>query len=64
MGGTTMSGASAAGTYVLDNNVFTFTDSEGNVTEGKLTADNTLQISLKASQMATEPYEITLTIAE
>ncbi len=64
MGGTTMSGASAAGTYVLDNNVFTFTDSEGNVTVGTLVGDNAICIELKASQMATEPYEITLTIAE
>ena len=55
MGGTPYEGASASGTYTLEGNVFTFTDSEGNVTEGKLTAVNTLVISLKASSMAKDP---------
>ena len=59
MGGTPYEGASASGTYTLEGNVFTFTDSEGNVTEGKLTAVNTLVISLKASSMAKDPYEVT-----
>ncbi len=59
MGGTPYEGVSANGTYTLEGNVFTFTDSEGNVTEGELTADNTLVISLKASAMAKDPYEVT-----
>ena len=41
-----------------------FTDSEGNVTEGVVTADNTFVISLFASQMASEPYEVTFTAVE
>ncbi len=69
MGGTTYAGSAAAGTYVLEGNVFTFTDSEGNVTVGKVTADNVLNISLNASAMAKLPYEIyftpaTYTVAE
>jgi hypothetical protein len=63
MGGTQMDGASAEGTYTVDGNKFVFTDSANNVTEGKLTADNTLVISLKASAMASAPYEVTLTPA-
>jgi hypothetical protein len=63
MGGEMYDGASASGTYALDGDKFTFTDSEGNVTEGVLTADNTLKISLKASAMAKEPYEVTFTAA-
>ena len=59
MAGTPYEGVAANGTYTLDGNIFTFTDSEGNVTEGKLTADNTLMISLKASSMAKDPYEVT-----
>ena len=61
MGDTVYEGVSASGTYTLDGNTFTFTDSEGNVTEGKLVAENTLQISLKASAMASAPYEVTFT---
>ena len=64
MGGTAMDGVSAAGTYVLNGSSFVFTDSEGNVTEGTVTADNTLVISLKASAMAADPYEVTFTVAE
>lgn len=63
MGGTMYDGSNASGTYTVDSNKFTFTDSEGNITEGKLTADNTLVISLKASKMAKEPYEVTFTQA-
>lgn len=59
MGGTTYDGSAATGTYTVDGNKFVFTDSENNVTEGQLTADNTLVISLKASAMAKEPYEVT-----
>ena len=59
MGGTTYDGSTASGTYTIDGNKFVFTDSEGTVTEGTLTADNTLVISLMASAMAKEPYEIT-----
>ena len=64
MGGTDMDGSSANGTYVIDGSKFTFTDSEGNVVEGVLTADNTLKISLNASAMASTPYEVTFTAAE
>ncbi|MBQ8238474.1 MAG: hypothetical protein IJZ39_10050 [Oscillospiraceae bacterium] len=59
MGGTVYDGSAASGTYTAENGVFTFTDSEGNITEGAVTADNTLVISLMASQMAKEPYEVT-----
>ena len=64
MGDTVYEGVSAEGTYTLDGNKFTFTDSEGNVTEGKLTENNTLSIALKASAMATTPYEVIFTISE
>ena len=63
MGGAYQEGVSAVGTYALNGNTFTFTDSEGNVTEGKLIADNTLVISLKASTMAKDPYEVTFEFA-
>lgn len=64
MGGTVYDGCSASGTYTLDSGKFIFTDETGAVTEGTLTADNTLVISLKASNMAKEPYEVTFVIAE
>ena len=64
MGGTPYEGVSASGTYTVSGNVFTFTDTEGTVTEGTVTADNTLTISLKASAMAKEPYEVTFTVAQ
>ena len=60
MGEDTYDGSAAAGTYTLENGVFIFTDSEGNVTEGVLTANDTLVISLMASAMAKEPYEVIL----
>lgn len=63
MGGQEMDGSSASGTYTVDGNTFTFTDSEGNAIEGTLTAENTLTISLKASAMASSPYEVTFTPA-
>ena len=62
MGGTDMDGASASGTYTVEGGKFTFTDADGNKIEGVLTADNTLKISLKASAMATAPYEVTFTV--
>lgn len=62
MGGTEYDGSNASGTYTVENNVFKFTDAEGNVTEGTLTADNTLVISLKASAMASATYEVTLVL--
>ena len=64
MGGTDMDGSSANGTYVVDGNKFTFTDTDGNVVEGVLVADNAIKISLKASAMATTPYEVTFAVAE
>ncbi len=62
MGEDQYEGSSASGTYTLENGVFVFTDSEGNVTEGRLTANDTLVISLMASAMAKEPYEVTFTL--
>lgn len=59
MGGTVYDGSAASGTYTLESGAFTFTDSEGNVTVGTVTAENTLVISLMASSMAKEPYEVT-----
>lgn len=53
----------AAGIYTAQNGSFVFADSEGSVIEGVLTADNTLVISLMASRMAKEPYEVTFTPA-
>lgn len=64
MGGQAMEGSSAKGTYTLDGSKFVFTDSEGKAVEGKLTADNTLVISLSASAMAKEPYEVTFVPAK
>ena len=61
MGETQYDGSAATGTYTLENGVFVFADSEGNVIEGKLTANDTLVISLMASAMAKEPYEVTFT---
>ncbi len=62
MGDTAYEGSSASGTYTLDGNTFIFTDAEGNVIEGKLTANDTLVIALKASAMAKEPYEVTFAL--
>ncbi len=62
MGNTTYDGSTANGTYIIDGNKFVFTDSEGTVTEGTLIAENTLVISLMASAMAKEPYEVTFVI--
>ncbi len=64
MGGSKMEGSSASGTYVLDGNTFIFTDSENQVVEGELIADDALVIALKASDMASAPYEITLSPAK
>lgn len=64
MGENEMDGSSANGTYVVDGSRFIFTDSEGNVVEGTLTAENTLKISLKASPMASTPYEVTFVVAK
>ncbi len=64
MAGNPYDGASANGTYVVDGSKFIFTDSEGNVTEGSLTANDTIVISLKASAMAKEPYEVTFIISK
>ena len=59
MKGTAYDGSSASGTYAVEGGKFTFTDSEGNVTEGTVTAENTFVIALKASEMASDPYEVT-----
>ena len=64
MKGTAYDGSSATGTYSVQDGKFVFTDSEGNAAEGIVTADNTFVISLSASQMASEPYEVTFVIAE
>lgn len=64
MGDTQYDGSAAEGTYTVDGGKFVFTDSEGNVTEGVITADDTLVISLMASQMAKEPYEVIFIPAE
>ena len=64
MGGQDMDGASAKGTYKVEGDKFIFTAEDGTVTEGKVTAENTFVISLKASSMATEPYEVTFTAAQ
>ena len=58
MGDKTYDGSAASGTYTIDGNKFVFTDSEGNGVEGAVTADNTILISLMASSMAKEPYEV------
>lgn len=60
MGEDTYDGSAASGTFTLDKGVFTFTDTDGSTTQGTLTANDTLLISLMASSMAKEPYEITL----
>lgn len=64
MRGTAYDGASASGTYKVDGDKFIFTDSEGNVTEGKITAEKAIVISLKASAMASTPYEVTFVLAK
>lgn len=64
MGDTTYDGSAASGTYTLEGTKFVFTDSEGNVTEGTVTAENTLVISLSASAMAKTPYEVTFVPAQ
>ncbi len=64
MGGQDMDGAAANGTFKIEGDKFIFTDSEGTVTEGKITANDTIVISLKASSMAKEPYEVTFTLAK
>ena len=58
MGGTMYDGSTATGTYAVENGKFVFTDSEGNVIEGVVSEENTFTISLMASQMAKEPYEV------
>lgn len=55
---------SASGTYVVEDGKFVFTDTEGNVIEGTVTDENTFVISLKASEMASDPYEVTFAPAE
>lgn len=59
MKGTQYDGSSATGTYSIADGKFVFTDSEGSVTEGTVTGENTFVISLMASQMASDPYEVT-----
>lgn len=61
MGETVYDGSAASGTYTLNGTTFVFTDSDGNVTEGTLTDNDTLVIALMASAMAKEPYEVTFT---
>ncbi len=62
MRGTAYDGASASGTYKVDGDKFIFTDSEGNATEGKI--EKAIVISLKASAMASTPYEVTFVLAK
>lgn len=64
MGQETYDGSAASGTYTLTDGIFSFTDSEGHVTEGVVTNHDTLVISLMASAMAKEPYEVTFEISE
>ncbi|MBQ1212880.1 MAG: hypothetical protein IIX69_05620, partial [Clostridia bacterium] len=64
MGGQDMDGASAKGTYKVEGDKFIFTAEDGTVTEGKVTAENTFVISLKASAMAADPYEVTFTVVK
>ena len=64
MGGQDMDGASAKGTYKVEGDKFIFTAEDGTVTEGKITAENTFVISLKASAMAADPYEVTFTVVK
>lgn len=61
MGETVYDGSAANGTYTLNGTTFLFTDSDGNVTEGTVTGEDTLTIALMASAMAKEPYEVTFT---
>lgn len=64
MSGQEMDGVSAKGTYKAEGNKFTFTAEDGTVTVGELVDHCAIKISLKASAMATEPYEITLRMDE
>ena len=64
MKGTMYDGSSASGTYAVEDGKFVFTDTEGNVIEGAVTGENTFVISLMASDMASDPYEVTFIPAE
>ena len=64
MKGTEYDGSSASGTYVVEDGKFIFTDMDGNVTEGSVIGENSFVISLKASDMASTPYEVTFTLDE
>lgn len=64
MKGTMYDGSSASGTYAVEDGKFVFTDTEGNVIEGTVTGKDTFVISLKASKMASDPYEVTFVPAE
>ena len=64
MKGTMYDGSSANGTYAVEDGKFVFTDTEGNVIEGAVTGENTFVISLMASDMASDPYEVTFVPAE
>ena len=64
MKGTMYDGSSASGTYAVEDGKFVFTDTEGSVIEGAVTGENTFVISLKASEMASDPYEVTFVPAE
>ena len=64
MKGTMYDGSSASGTYVVEEGKFVFTDTEGNMIEGTVTDENTFVISLMASEMASDPYEVTFVPAE
>ncbi len=57
--GEEITGTFARGQYTVEGNKFTFTDSVGNVTEGRLVANNTLVISLLATSKTEDaPYEV------
>ena len=64
MKGTMYDGSSASGTYAVEDGKFVFTDTEGNVIEGAVTDENTFVISLMASEMSSDPYEVTFAPAE
>lgn len=64
MKGTMYDGSSASGTYAVEDGKFVFTDTEGSVIDGAVTGENTFVISLKASEMASDPYEVTFVPAE
>ncbi len=64
MKGTMYDGSTANGTYVVEDGKFIFTDTAGNVIEGAVVGENSFAISLKASEMASEPYEVTFVLAE